>query len=226
MESGEITPAPTSDERGRRGGTVHVAGTGSYAAEIAEFAKAAGFQVHGLIELIDPARVGTTIHGLPVVDARVPPHAGARAVVAAGANRVRLWEALATDGWTAATVVHPWACVSPSAEIAEGCIAGPAVVIGARSALAAQALLGRGCLIGHHVSIGAGAVVNPGANVAGNVSVGRGATVGIGAIVVNGVSIGERATVAAGAVVMRDVPAGVRVQGVPAREYNEARSGR
>lgn len=226
MESGEITQAPRSDERDRRGGTVHVAGTGSYAAEVAEFAEAAGMQVHGLIELIDPARVGTTIHGLPVVDAGAPPHAGARAVVAVGADRGRLWETLATDGWIAATVVHPRACVSPSVTIADGCIVGPAVVIGARSTLAAQALLGRGSLIGHHVSIGAGAVVNPGANVAGNVSIGRGAIVGIGAIVVDGLSIGERATVAAGAVVVRDVPAGARVQGVPAREYGKARSDR
>ena len=208
------------------GGGIYVAGSGSFAAEIVEYAEAAGFDVEGLIELIDARRVGSVIHGLTVHDSAESPVPGARAVLATGADRSALWESLAASGWSALSVVHPAASVSKSAAIGEGCIVGPTAVVGARSSLGAQALLGRGALIGHHVNIGAGAVVNPGANIAGNASIGDGATIGMGAIVINGVSVGEQATVAAGAVVVRDVPAGSRVQGVPARAFSAAGSAR
>jgi len=46
-------------------GDIHVAGTGSFALEVAEYARNAGLEVAGLIELQDPARVGTEVHGLP-----------------------------------------------------------------------------------------------------------------------------------------------------------------
>src|SRR2546430_13398176 len=66
---------------------LHVAGTGSFAAEVVEFATAAGMQVEGLIELLDSSRVGTTIHGLPVIDVESLPEPKARAVVGLGGER-------------------------------------------------------------------------------------------------------------------------------------------
>jgi sugar O-acyltransferase (sialic acid O-acetyltransferase NeuD family) len=199
---------------------LHVAGTGSFAAEVVEFARAAGIRVDGLIELIDRSRVGTSIHGLPVIDAESLPEPEARAVVGLGGERTALWGRLREHGWEAATVVHPRAAISPSARVGAGCIVGPLVVVGARSILGDHGLLGRGALIGHHVVLGEGVVVNPGANVAGNVHIGRGASIGMGATIVNGLKIGEGAVVAAGAVVIRDVPAATRVQGVPAQIYS------
>ena len=198
---------------------MYVARTGSYAAEIAEYAEAAGFQVKGLIEMVDPDRVGTIIHGYPVIGVTPPPYVDARVVVASVADRAALSETLTNYGWVTTTVVHPLTYVSPTVEIAEDCIVGPAAAISARTTLAAHALVGRGAILGHHVSIGVGAVISPGVNIAGNVQVGAGATIGIGATVINGLSIGEQATVAAGSVVVRDVASGMRVQGERAREY-------
>lgn len=200
---------------------VHVAGTGSFAAEVVEFATAAGMQVDGLIELLDQSRVGTTIHGLPVIDAESLPGPEAKAVVGLGGDRTGLWVGLDDLGWVAATIVHPLAATSPSAQVGAGSVIGPLVVVGARSILGDQVLLGRGSLVGHHVTLGDGVVINPGVNIAGNVQVARDATVGMGATIVNGLTIGERAVVAAGAVVIQDVPSDARVQGVPAAIYPE-----
>jgi sugar O-acyltransferase (sialic acid O-acetyltransferase NeuD family) len=194
--------------------TLHVAGTGSFAAEIAEYAAGCGFDVAGLIELLDPARVGTVRHGLPVVAAA---DARGLAVVGAGGDRRAHWAALARHGWQAATVVHPRAHVSPTAEVAAGCVVAPGAVIGAATRLEAHALVGRGALVGHHAVVGSGSVLNPGANVAGHVRIGAGVMVGMGAVVIDHLTVGEDAVVAAGAVVVRDVPARTRVQGVPAR---------
>ena len=198
---------------------LYVVGTGSFALEVIEYVRASGQEVVGLLELIDPSRVGGTVDGLPVVGPRARP---GEAVVGLGGDRLELWSLLAEHGWRAATVVHPAAHVSPSARLDEGCVVGPRAVVGAAAELGRQALVARGALVGHHTSIGAGAVLNPGANVGGNARLGEGAVLGMGAIVVNGIDVGAGAVVAAGAVVMRPVAPATRVQGVPARLFSPA----
>jgi sugar O-acyltransferase (sialic acid O-acetyltransferase NeuD family) len=201
--------------------TVHVLGTGSFAVEIAEYCEAAGLRVEGLIEALDPRRVGRVIHGLPVRAAADLAHAGAAAVLGLHGDRRALWSAVAAHGWEPCTLVHPAAHVSPSARLRPGCVVGPGAVLGAEARVAGHALIARGALLGHHAEVGAYAVLNPGVNAGGNCRIGDSAYLGMGAIVVNGVSVGDGATVAAGAVVVRDVPAGARVQGVPAAPYAE-----
>ena len=195
---------------------IFVAGTGSYALEVVEYARAAGLAVDGLVELAEPARVGTTIHGLPVVAA--DPALG-DAVIATGGDRLARWATLA-PGWRPVTVVHPRAQVSPSAVVGDGCLIGPYAVIGAATVVEDHAVVARGALVGHHVRIGPGAVVNPGANVGGNARVGARAQIGMGAIVLNAMTVGEAVVVAAGAVVVGPVADGQRVQGVPAVRYH------
>ena len=48
-------------------GQIYVAGTGSFALEIVEYARDAGLAVRGLIELVDNDRVGSRVHDLEVV---------------------------------------------------------------------------------------------------------------------------------------------------------------
>jgi sugar O-acyltransferase (sialic acid O-acetyltransferase NeuD family) len=199
---------------------LHVAGTGSFALEVAEYAAAAGRPVAGLIELLDETRVGTRIHGLAVQ--AVEGAGRGEAVIGAGGDRLAMWAPLAEHGWSAATIRHPGAHVSPSARLAPGCVIAPAAVIAAGAELGAHVLVGRGGLVGHHTKLADGVVLNPGANVAGHVRIGSGARIGMGAVVVDHVTVGEGAIVAAGAVVVRDVPAGARVQGVPARAFEPA----
>lgn len=176
--------------------------------------------VEGLIELRDRSRIGKTIHGLPVIGPESPPQPQAQAVLGLGGERIELWRELSGHGWIPATVVHPLAAASPSAQVGAGCVIGPLVVVGAQSTIGDHTLLGRGSLVGHHVTLGDGVVVNPGANVAGNVEIGCNTTVGMGAKITNGTTVGERAVIAAGAMVLGDVPSEVRVQGVPARAYD------
>jgi UDP-perosamine 4-acetyltransferase len=201
-------------------GEIHIAGTGSFALEVAEYAQAAGFRVSGLIELVDPSRIGRRIHDLDVVAVDDDQRADSTVVIGLGGNRLGHWAVLSEHGWAPATIVHPAAHISPSAVVAEGAVVGPGAIVGAGSSLGPHAFLGRGALVGHHVRIEAGATLNPGANVAGNGVVGEGAMIGMGAIVSNGITIGSGAVVAAGSVVVRPVGAETRVQGVPARVYS------
>jgi sugar O-acyltransferase (sialic acid O-acetyltransferase NeuD family) len=195
---------------------VFVAGTGSFAAEIADWAAAAGFMVLGLIELRDPSRVGSVRHGLPVV-ALEPPHPEASAVLGLGGDRREAWGALEESGWRPTTIVHPAASLARDVRAGAGVTIGPRAVVGAASVIDDHVIVSRGALIGHHVRVGRFGTLNPGVNIGGNTTIGSDAFIGMGAIVVNGVTVGERAVIGAGAVALRDVEATTRVQGIPAR---------
>jgi len=198
---------------------LHIAGTGSFAAEIAEYARDAGQHVVALLEWLDPARVGTRIHGLPVIQLGPPPDEDARVVIASGGDLAEVAGMLRELGWQGAELVHPAAHVAPSATVAAGTLIGPGGVVGAETAIGEHTRLARGALIGHHTQIGSAVMVNPGANIAGKCTIGDGCFIGMGAVVTQGVKVGERAVVAAGALVLQDVAPDERVQGLPATPY-------
>jgi sugar O-acyltransferase (sialic acid O-acetyltransferase NeuD family) len=200
------------------GRTLYLAGSGSFAIEIAEWAGDAGWRVAGLIEMRDDTRVGELVSGHRIVGARAPA-ARTPALIAIGGSRRAHWARIAGLGWSATTVVHPRAHVSPSAALAPGCIVGPGAVIGAETRLGAHTLVSRGALIGHHVEVEDYCALMPGANVGGHARIAGDTVVGMGAVIVNGGELGGEVTVAAGAVVLGRVAGGSRVQGVPAREY-------
>jgi sugar O-acyltransferase (sialic acid O-acetyltransferase NeuD family) len=193
-------------------------GAGWFAVEVAEWAEESGWEVEGLVEVLDPARVGLEHEGYRVADpTELTP--GSCAIVAGGGDRRELWELAKSRGCEAPTVVHPAAHVSRSASLGPGVIVAPMAVIGARSSVADHTLLSRGALVGHHTEIGAYGHLMPGANVAGHVRLGSDLRVGMAAAIADHVTVGDRATVAAGAMVLRDVPSASRVQGVPARVF-------
>jgi sugar O-acyltransferase (sialic acid O-acetyltransferase NeuD family) len=201
-------------------GEIYIAGTGSFALEIIEYVHEAGGRVAGLVELVDPDRVGSSIHGFDVLADDDERASGSTVVIGLGGNRLAHWAMLAEHGWSAGTILHPKAQISTSAVVGPGSIVGPGAVVGAASVIGNQVLVGRGALVGHHVRIDPGATLNPGSNIAGNARVGENAAVGMSAVISNGIEIGAGAVIAAGAVVVRPVEAETRVQGVPARVFS------
>jgi sugar O-acyltransferase (sialic acid O-acetyltransferase NeuD family) len=209
-------------------GGVHIVGTRTFAAEVADFARDAGLGLAGLLEPRDPERVGTTIHELPVESLEDGPGTGsARSVIVGTGDRDRreIVSRLAQAGWEPVALVHPRAHLAPSATVGDGALLGPLVGIGARAVIGDHVVLGRGALVGHHTSIGAFATLSPGVNIAGNVRVANDAFLGMGAVVRDHVVIGAGAIVAMGAVVVEDVPPGAEVRGLPARPHANGTAG-
>lgn len=204
-------------------GPLFVAGTRSFSAEAAGYAEEAGFEVVGLLEPYDRARVGTRIHGYPVTWLEETP-AGAALLGTGETGRRPIVERLRAGAWELATLVHPHAHVATTAKLGAGTIIAPGAVIGAAAQIGECAVVGRGALIGHHTEIGSFATLGPGANIAGNVGLGEDVFVAMGATVRDHVSVGAESVVAMGGVVVDDVPPGVEVRGVPAAVYAPVRA--
>src|SRR3954454_12545983 len=113
-----------------------VLGSGRFAAEGADLVAQCGGRVYGFVEGLDRERCGETLLDVPVtwIDDAAPLAAGHEAVCAVGTTRRNAFVAQAAAlGFCFTTVIHPSAVVSPSASLGDGCIIGPATVIGAGS---------------------------------------------------------------------------------------------
>lgn len=140
-------------------------------------------------------------------------------IPAVGDNRTRLklFGRLRSAGYSTPSIVHPTACISCRASIADGAFVAAGAVINIGADIHEAAIINTGATVDHNCVVGTGAHISPGAHLAGDVFVGEGAWVGIGSSIRNGVRIGAGAIVGAGAVVIRDVPDDTIVMGVPAR---------
>jgi len=201
------------------GDEVILVGAGAMAEEIADLAQQMGVFVRALIEGLDIERAAPD-DGTPVlwVDEQGTFRPDLPVLPAIGSpKRSDLVDRLVSEGRLLASLLHPSASISPSAQIGPGCVIFPHVVVGAKAQIGTGTIVNRGALIGHHTHVGDHVFVGPGANVAGKVVIGNRVHVGLASVVRDGVSVEDDAFVGAGAVVVGDVARGTTVVGVPAR---------
>lgn len=123
---------------------------------------------------------------------------------------------VSSKGFKLVSVIHPRACVSPSARLDDGVQVMACAVINADAKIGKNVIVNTGAIIEHDCNISMCAHIATAAIITGGVNIGDGAFIGAGAVVRNSVNIGKSAVVGAGAVVIRDVPDDAIVVGVPA----------
>lgn len=191
---------------------VVILGAGGHGRAVCEAARDAGFSPRGFLDARAPL---PDMLGLPVLGDEAA-HDGGPLLLALGGNAARL-AAAQRLGCALPVLLHPSAIRAGSAEVAEGAVIMPRVVLGALARIGRVALINTGAIIEHDVVVEEGAHVAPGAVLCGGVRVGARAMIGAGAVVAPNLSIGADAVVGAGAAVLADVPGGAVVAGVPAR---------
>lgn len=197
-------------------------GAGSHAKVIIEAIRAADSA--DIVGLVDPASVGDSVFGVPVVgDDDVLPHLRSTgvedAVVAIGDNatRDRLAQQLQRLLFGLPNVVHPSALISPSASLGHGVMIMARALVGTDTQVGDFAIVNSAASVDHHNLIGTAAHVASGCALSGHVSVGARTLIGVGSAVRPGIAIGADVVVGAGSAVVSPIPDGAVVGGVPAR---------
>jgi sugar O-acyltransferase (sialic acid O-acetyltransferase NeuD family) len=206
-----------------------VVGAGGHGRETVLVAKAAGWQVvgviaenppeAGLLERLGVAWLGGE-HGAQSGEvAEAIRAADAQYVLGIGdpAARRRLDEVLGDSGCEPATVVHPLAVLGGDLRLAPGVIVAGGAHLTTNVSLGRHSHVNVGGIVSHDCEIGDYVSLSPAVAVNGNVVLGDEVFLGAGAVVTPGCTIGESAVIGAGAVVTGDVPPGVTAVGVPAR---------
>ena len=202
---------------------VIVIGAGGHAAVVAEAALAEGWKILGVLD--DDSEKTLPIEGVSHLGGMSSPPAEVHALIESGAHvHAAIGDPEIRKSWlekfgsaTAATIIHPSACLSPSARVEPGVFIGPCAVVNARAQLEIGAIINSGAIVEHDAQVGAYAHLAPGAILAGEAVVEHDAFVGAGAVVLPGVRIGPGATLGAGSVALNDVPGKTTAVGIPAR---------
>jgi len=135
--------------------------------------------------------IGGGGHGAVVRDlvARLTTEREGSSFIAVGDNMARKKEAEARSHDYFDSLVHPLACVSPSARIGAGTIVMAHAVIAARAVVGKHCIVNHGATVDHDCVIGDYAHIAPGAHLCGNVEIGEGALVGVGVGIAPGCKI-------------------------------------
>lgn len=131
--------------------------------------------------------------------------------------RRRLVEYYRSLGFSFATVIHPAASISPTAQVGEGTVIQRDVNVSADTRVGSFCKLNTRCNVMHDNLLGDYSTVAPNAVLLGCVTLGENCYVGANSTILPTCAIGKGAVIGAGAVVTKDVDPSVTVVGVPAK---------
>ncbi len=133
-------------------------------------------------------------------------------------TREKIQNRLSANGYSIATLIHPFTSIGKNVKIGKGTIVMAGAVINT------DAVIGNGCVINtsasvdHDCTVADYAHVSVGSHLAGTVSVGKYTWIGIGASVSNNLSICQDCLIGAGAVVVKDIKEAGTYVGVPVKK--------
>ena len=200
-------------------------GGGEHAAIVAEIATLSGHRVKGYVA---PDR-SENLSGLEYLgdDDALTAYQSVEWVLAIGATgpttaRRQIHAGLDQQA-TFATLVHPSAVVSSSAQLGAGVVIGASAVVQTGASIGDHVILGTGSVVEHDVTVGDHSVIGPSVTVGGGASIGSGVFVGMHAAIRDHVEIGDLALVGMGSIVTRSVLPQRTVMGRPANTVEPAK---
>jgi len=138
--------------------------------------------------------------------------------------RHRLADKCLEWGAELATLVHPTASISASAQVGTGTVVMAQAAINPNVRIGRGAVVNTGAVVEHDVVIGEYAHIAPNATMGGGSSLGDFTFLAMNAVVLHCVTIGSNSVIGAGAVVVRNIPDHVVAFGVPASIRSDFRA--
>lgn len=180
----------------------------------------AEYRLRGFLDANPQALAGYGIE-LPVVESPQDyrPQPNDRLLLALGdvATRAQIAGLLEEKGGRFATMIHPTAVISSTAQIGAGALIYPYAVISNQAVLEPHVHLSLYASVGHDARVGSFSLLSPYATLNGAAAVGREVFLGTHATVAPGVQVGDDVRISANSAAMRDVPPGSMVFGVPGK---------
>jgi sugar O-acyltransferase (sialic acid O-acetyltransferase NeuD family) len=180
-----------------------IVGAGGHGRAVAEAAVlSAQFEVAGFVD--DGVAIGSVVMGFPVLGAAKDlAHLTSvcdQAIVAIGQNarREELMRQLQAAGFTLATVIHPRAFVSPSAQLGPGCAVMAGAMVGTEAHLGQGVIVNCAAVVDHHARVDDGGHLGVGACMAGGTTLGKNAWMQAGCALGYGVQVPAHAVLAPG----------------------------
>jgi len=193
-----------------------ILGAGGHAKVVIATLRALGvYEVRILDE--NPNVWGQSLLGIPVAGGFDLLKPGDTAHLAIGSNVARQSLHHRFGGVVWETIIHPTACVCPTAILGQGSFVGAGAVVQVEVQIGKHAIVNTGATIDHESVIGDFAQIAPGAHLGGRVQIYPRSFVGIGASVHQGAILEADSTLGGGAFLKGCLPEGETWVGVPAR---------
>lgn len=196
---------------------IYIFGAGGHAKVVLDAFTSAKLTVSALI---DPARSGETLFGVPIVASHneVTDSEGKTFVVAIGDNQRRksIYAELLEHGWLPISCIHASAVVSSTAKIGAGTFVSAGAIINADAVVGNNVIVNTAAVIEHDCRVEDHAHIAPKSVMGGTCFVGEGALLGIGSTMLPGKKLGKWSTAGAGSVIVRDIEDALTVVGNPA----------
>lgn len=210
---------------------VVIVGAGGLGREVLQWSRATHEAAAGgdlrVIGFVDdnPERIGTLVHGLPILGdiawlasrPRESRPLGVLVGVGNTAAKRSIVERLIVANVVWPTLIHQTAIIGEAVQIGAGSIICPGVTISTDIVLGSFCTVDRHATIGHDVVIGDYVTLAPCVCLSGNVTIETGAQIYTSATVIPGMTVGEWTVVGAGATVTKDLPGHCVAVGTPAR---------
>jgi sugar O-acyltransferase (sialic acid O-acetyltransferase NeuD family) len=171
----------------------------------------------------DPAKKGTSFHGLPVLGGLdlVPELLGNEVAfvnLITGSTRTRhqTTQQIVARGGRLANLIHPGIDLTMT-KIGVGLYLQEGVMLQAEVEVGDNTSIHMGAVVGHESKIGGSVFVAHAVSVSGSCTIGEGTFVGTNATILPRVKIGRWATIGAGSVITKDVPDFAVVVGNPGK---------
>ena len=127
--------------------------------------------------------------------------------------RVDLYQKIIGAGFSAPTIISPYAYVSPHAVIGFGTIVMHGAIINAGASIGSNCIINTGAIVDHDVIIEDHCHISTGAVINGQVIIGEGSFIGSGSLIMQDISIGPRVVVGMGQVVRTNLSHATYISG-------------